>query len=335
MKSCKLLALSCKPEANDAATRRRGDTATRKGYQLSAISSQPGRTSLVRRSAVTSGFTLIEMVVVVAIIALLLAISVPVSSGLLNSQKARATEAMFETVRNAIEVFQTEKPLKNHQRIFELGSHWDMFGPLPPSPTALLTWADPGDSDLWLSGPEMDAKTGLLSNDKPGIRTREKFIGKDMLIESYLQGEYRFPTTLSTQAPMKYATTECLLVFLRRFSPQARTIVDRVNKFMTNEDKDYVELLDPATGNPYSDPKREDLPELRDAWGNAVRYTVRFTGPVVGGRMYRWELRSAGADGKFGDIVDKNGIPDPFTTEAERYSGDDVVVSGSIKVEPI
>jgi type II secretory pathway pseudopilin PulG len=271
--------------------------------------------------------------VVVGIILLLMGIAIPVSSGVLKHSQAKATEATLETVKNAIEVFASEKPLHGHGFVFDPasgpgdtwgGNCYELFGPLPPSPVAWLSHKSAGRlSGLAPSFPETNP---LVNKNAPcPTDTGDKF---KAILEYYIESSTY--TTGDADSRERYATSECLLIFLRTYSPQARAIVAKLGKALTNEDRDTIVRNNQA----------EELFELRDTWGNPVRYTVHYMGKVVGAKLYRWELRSAGADGKFADVmplVDNYGtyssIPNPFSAKGEEDTGDDVIVSGSIKTE--
>ena len=249
--------------------------------------------------------------VVIGIIGLLLAIAVPVSVGVVKSSQAKATEATLETVKAAIEAFQNEKPLRELGWVFDPptgpsdpsgGACYRLFGPLPPSPATLLTHKSTSpDPDLLISGPETDPVS--LMSSRVADMTRDKFVDNtNGILRGYLGAGY----VGTPDAAAQYATSECLLIFLRTFSPQAKVITDRLGKAMTNDDGDSI-----VRNN-----QTQDLNELRDTWGNPVRYTVLYVGRVVGGDLYRWELRSAGADGKFADVdffAATPPVPNPFS----------------------
>jgi len=269
------------------------------------------------------GFTLIELIVVVGIIGLLLTIAVSVSSAVWKNSKSRATKMTLETVKSAIDAFAQQDPLRNKHVQFDPTASNNfskcLFGPFPPSPQGSVTpkaTNDSDDSPFNRSAPEDDPKTnptGLKDN-----KTRDKFIGGGMLggpgiLAQYLGKEHVGPgLSPDPNSAASYATSECLILFLRTFSPQAKAILDRLGKSLTNEDQDSVRDVGGANVEP--------LYELRDAWGQAVQYNFWRT-PVIGGTQFTWELRSAGEDGKFAT---------PFSDPA---NSDDIVVSGSLKKE--
>jgi prepilin-type N-terminal cleavage/methylation domain-containing protein len=64
--------------------------------------------------------------------------------------------------------------------------------------------------------------------------------------------------------------------------------------------------------------RRVDLMEVYDSWNRPLRYGVHQISTSNGEPVWGWELRSAGPDGKFEEMFDKNKDGD----------GDDVVMSG-------
>lgn len=248
---------------------------------------------------------MIEMIVVVAIMGMLLAIAIPVSMAVVKGNQAKLTQTTLETLKSAIEVFETRKPL----RTLSNGNYWQMFGPLPPSPTA-----------QWLDVPPSLPETPL---------TAQKFAAKDGLIQGagyqyaspFMTGYVPITHAAAFESSTKYPTIECLVFFLRNYSPETKAILDKLGKALTNEDNDLVVTGFPINLNdPNSHHKKiDDLFEVRDAWNRAIQYNVQAL-PIPGGTRLVWELRSAGADGIFLPMF------------ADPDIGDDVVVTGTHKV---
>lgn len=264
-------------------------------------------------------FTLIELIVVVVIISLLLAIALPVSTGLLNSQKAKATLMTMQTLDSAMGTFASERPIA-------ASSYVDLFGPFPPSPVTSFV-LDSGNAVFSSVGP-----TGFTTGEyrfavDPG--TKWKF---EELVRNYIVPHVDVPTWhynadnswFKTDHPDtdKYLSIETLVLFLRQLSPASRRTIERMQKHLTNKDRDAIEWV---VGGGIT---ATDLFEITDAWGNPLRYAVQSpvregTGPRL---KIRWELRSAGPDGKFNPTFMLPGTDGAFLSEED--AGDDVILRG-------
>lgn len=285
-------------------------------------------------------FTLIELIVVVVIISLLLAIALPVSTGLLNSQKAKATLMTMQTLDSAMGTFASERPIADPHNCLRGEAmirrpYGEIFGPFPPSPVTAYA-LDSGHADFAVRGP-----TGFTTGEyrfavDPG--TKKKF---EELVRYYLAPSVDIPewhynadnSWFKTDHPEtdKYLSIETLVLFLRQLSPASRRTIERMQKHLTNKDRDTIEWdSDGLMGGGIT---ATDLFEITDAWGNPLRYAVQspVVDPGTGQRLkIRWELRSAGPDGKFRPTFNMNPSAGPVDGAflSEEDAGDDVILRG-------
>jgi prepilin-type N-terminal cleavage/methylation domain-containing protein len=77
------------------------------------------------------GFTLVELIVVVAIIGILIAIAVPLYGNITEKAEARANEANIKLILGAIEMFRAENGFNKEPVLEELGDYIDT-GVKPP-----------------------------------------------------------------------------------------------------------------------------------------------------------------------------------------------------------
>lgn len=272
------------------------------------------------------GFTLVEIIVVVAIIGLLAGIALPVASGILDTTKVRSTRATMDVLATAIEEYRRGAPLmRDATDLCTVDSvsltNASLFGPLPPTPSADLAEHNPWKSSL-PDDPRTGPKFAGATWDESGLVNR--LLGGRFL----LPGPQALPAAPVVNARQSFATIESLVLFIKVFSPTGALLIERLPaKVRTNEDRDQVLLyvLDPR--NPGNRPQQLiDLIEIRDAWNRALQYNVQilfldepWNSSVLG---WKWEIRSAGADGVFGT---------PLSEEYSRESGDDVVVGGMVR----
>jgi len=141
------------------------------------------------------GFTLIEMIVVVAIMALLAALATPSMLGWVRNNKIRTVS---DSLQNALRQAQTEATRRNRQVVFSLtdnspatttytakanGSNWAISTVVPADSDATATFVEAGillnvSSNVAITGPKTSSNTAsalcfssigrLVKNDTPG-----------------------------------------------------------------------------------------------------------------------------------------------------------------------
>jgi len=283
------------------------------------------------------GFTLVEMMVVIGILALLMAIVIPAANSLLTTSRANSTRSTMRLLASAIDSYSDENTLRTLPIALRQGraagppidgvlyGYRPLFGSFPPSPTVCFA-PDPTHLDVYIWLPskhwtEEDNFDPLWITET--AETNAKFL---RLIDIYLGSgsniwqQMRAASTPPT-AP-EYASIECLVLFLSQHSTQARQIIDKLpDNIKTNLDRD-VTFEDSNSNNIVDSGERVfDLFEIVDAWKRPMRYAMRepiYEAGNIDEPIFPavWELRSAGPDGEFSR---------PWTDEDEANT-DDVIL---------
>jgi prepilin-type N-terminal cleavage/methylation domain-containing protein len=264
-----------------------------------------------RRSRVASGFSLVEILVVVAIITILMTMAGVGYNHIVNSNRVTDTRAIMLTLEGAIKEFAAAQPIE--RRDIDVGFPYGMwFGHWPPSPVT------PWDTTAPLAVGAVPADYETTAAGAAAAFTRF-----DYLIRRYFwpppgSGPAIDPPVgvppAGIPAEKHYASIECLVLFLTQCSPQAKAMIDKIpDERRPNLDHDRAMLVDSSGTQTWV-----DLHEVVDSWGVPLRWTVMPADqsiPQNSGVPVRWELRSAGKDGVFSP---------PFTLPG---ASDDVVVT--------
>jgi len=237
-------------------------------------------------------FTLVELVVVIAILLILSAIAVPVSTSLINQNKTANTQTTFEVLDIAIQQFIQDRPMQGHSTASgsvcsgTAVAYTEAFSNYPPSPMSET------------APPPLPTDPACVASTELDPLTTTKF---DHLLDVLLEA-----TRPDTSVPNEYASAETLILFLQQLSPKAKKMLDSLpDRLLTNKDQDIVQFI---TG------QRVDLFEIVDAWGHPIRYMVTKSKTS---EKFRYELRSAGPDGRFEEMFDfnKDGDGDDVITQ--------------------
>ena len=284
---------------------------------------------------------MIELVVVIAILAVLIGIAVPAVTAALENQRRNSTMATLKTLEAAIAEFARAKPL---------GRDRDYFGSLPPdywvwepSPSTYEAYTDSNSNGRWDPGEAI--QNDQTHNDDEGYGWyNHRRLASDFPNISANDGVQRriggaWQPCEPDVAEGDYRSIESLYFYISQLSPTGAQILSRLsNKIVTNKDlcngqpcPDKVILgklpndnADEANG------KHIDLFEVRDAWDTPLRYLVRRRGGDQNPR-FEWEIRSAGPDGVFGNPDPARQPPNAFPYEAmftDQDESDDVFLRG-------
>gem|GEM_PF-1363684 len=330
---------------------------SRVGREWCAVGHSTGRrgraAASVRHWWPRVGFTLIEMMVVVGILALLIAIIAPVTASLLERNKRSQTLATMKVLEQGITAFSNARPLarSGYVRLRPTGqpapNDWraerlsDVFGTLPPTPTGRILDPRLDPIDLRVVLPAWSS-----SDVWTGETTGETAVKFGFLLGTVKNGPWehlrRDPTKPGSWAWVApdpgrdAASIECLVFCLNELCAESRLIVNQLPAASkANEDKDIAfentinwnaHLPDVSYGAggvivPEKTEKMVDLTEIIDAWKRPLRYSVKEPvgwDPIADKYAYQasWELRSAGPDGVFAG---------PFSSEDVS---DDVILKG-------
>jgi prepilin-type N-terminal cleavage/methylation domain-containing protein len=231
----------------------------------------------------SAGFSLVEVLVVVAIVTVLMTFATIAVNGMIDSSRANDALALMQTIENAIAEFVQEAPLAGENEIMFKPTATDqvtynqLFGPYPPTPTASFA---PNDTMLGVYGP----------SDEEDPQTLDK-----MWRLALIGWGSSKPKLTSSNSAANYASIESLVLFLTRFSPRARDMIEKMPEGrLTNLDQDLMYLDANDNGTLDTDETGYPLREISDSWKQPLRYSFQLTptGP-------RYELRSAGPDGEF------------------------------------
>lgn len=194
------------------------------------------------------GFTLIELVVVIGIIALLIGVLVRVGGNAITSGRVSETRAVMETLNVAIEQFNSEAPFKgiSYDALGATGQtriYQDRYGNNPPDE---LEGFDQGDG---IPGFQSNANT-------------DRFFVND-------------PTSLEVDAAssalIENADIKAMTLAIKLHSPSATTILDKIpGRYRRTADKEFLDRDGVNTGA--ADPDDEVLTYFVDTWGTPLQY---------------------------------------------------------------
>jgi len=246
---------------------------------------------------------------------ILMAIALPITGRLIDRGKASSTLATMQVVENAMSIFAGERPLSGNQTALcpqdPTSTISSLFGSLPPSPLARYSLRPALGSGCY--GPTLE--------DAPETPAKLRGLMRACLPQLPEDDD---PPGTAVPPNDKYLSIESLTLFLRMLSPGARQVIDKLpDRQRTNLDRDNIRVRVPQ-----QQPLDADLFEITDAWGRPMRYFVQVPSVDASGiaGQRRWELRSAGADGRFGDGPEPGGWLTPPEESQLPAAADDVVM---------
>ncbi len=270
-----------------------------------------------KAAARRGGFTLVEIMVAIGIIAILLGIAIPAIIGVLKSRRVDATLSTLQTLETAIDMFAKDDPLGGGASIecpadSTIVNSSALYGDFPPTPTQRLHYVN--------NPSPICATTTMDPNDNENTILKFEFI-----LEGFFDNEFASLEDPSrNQVPSKsHSSIECLIFFLRRYSTQARDIIDRMPDTVVKNTDAFVMV---GNNRVYEElqigTEAVTLDEVVDAWGRPVAYHVE-TGFIfdsegnVTGSRHRWELRSAGEDEQFAPEFSPEDASDDVVVRSE------------------
>jgi prepilin-type N-terminal cleavage/methylation domain-containing protein len=214
------------------------------------VARHAGRVRLPRGGGRRAGFSLAEMLVVIAIIGILLAVVFRGGSALLRSSKARDTEALLAKLNLALDEYRREV---DHSRI--------------PNSMALFNKFPPDDLRVF----ERLRCPAIVGGCEIRMRNTGQFV---------LDGSSRVPgTDCSTRAAatavcrtpgeLLHADIRAMVLSMRLFSPKASKILDSIDPVYWQE-TDQRLIYNPDPSDNSVQPIQLDV--LVDAWGNPLEY---------------------------------------------------------------
>jgi prepilin-type N-terminal cleavage/methylation domain-containing protein len=208
------------------------------------------------------GFTLVEMMVVIGIIALLLGVVLLIGSGALEDAKVKDTRVMLEQLQAAIDSYKQESP----HRAINAATH--RFGLAPPDD--LMSYTPDPTYGTGNSGPQlpnlMQGGIGQYVNDSIGNGFNDDLMG----------GDY-----------VPYGDIKAL-VFALRSRPDSRAIYDSIpERFRrTASNNEYFDLNDSGDFDQLID---QEVQYLVDGWDRPLEYfSVKTLGDSEAPTSHGW-----------------------------------------------
>lgn len=211
----------------------------------------PCRSLPISRRRRVSAFSLIEILVVIAIIGILLAVVFRGGSTLVRNAKTRDTEALLKKLDLAIDEFKREADLSKI-----------------PNAKALFNGAPPDDLRVFDASSATYSVVGgcPVRFSSNGVFKRNETIVKvaDLIDDRGGDG------TLKSTAKLVHADIRAMVLSMRLYSPRARAILDSIDpKYWADTEAvdGYVYYPDASDTSSFV-----QLDFLVDAWGNPLEY---------------------------------------------------------------
>jgi prepilin-type N-terminal cleavage/methylation domain-containing protein len=214
----------------------------------------PAETETKKRTR-KSAFTLIELVIVVAIIALLISVLVKVGGSAITRSKISQTRAVMQVIQTAIDQYKSEAPLAkivyDGRRLYQ-----DRYGNYPPDElegftSAGTSWGLPHDS-----GPQT---VSIAPGYRQGAVNPNISIGGSALN--------------SAGPPIQHADIKAMVLAITLYSPTASSILDQLGGQYRRVEKTRDEFLD-RDGSMTATAATDDqmLTYYVDVWGTPFDY---------------------------------------------------------------
>lgn len=232
--------------------------------------------SSIRRrvGSLGSGFTMVELLVVIVVIGVLIAIVAGVSGRVMNYQKRAATMTLIRSLQTAIDDFAAKNPLKtiydgNAQKSFGPYPPYQLASPTPPPGNPGNAVGDPTKNNTVRGALEPQSMiAGIADRDGDGTFSIGDRLYRDIVGNTALSGtRVRIAANDRDNDDIR-----ALYTYLKVFVPDSLARIDnRYFKRLTNQpDTDWI--VTTSHDAALNEHARTDILGIVDAWGVPLDY---------------------------------------------------------------
>ncbi len=266
----------------------------------------------MRRNPRQSGFTLIEILVVLAILGILMGIGFKSGAHVVVLGRTRYTEATLSTLNQAVLTYKSDS---NQSRIPNVRR---IFGDAPPDNIYVF---DGQNSGITLGGLTSPKKNICMARSSSSIGPATGTSSGDELIDKRnSSGE------LENLQAWRHGDMRALVLAIRLRSPKASVLLDRIDPSFLVVDEEYVFTPDVKASNP----ETIALNYYTDAWGTPIEYYSAKIGDPKGTLTPREVASNAFVRANAGDPLFVSYGPngeEQFSAETMADTGDTSIVA--------